>query len=771
MSEKIDAIVTASSPVPTSIKLEAGARTARGSLILTFAATVDGELLTMTGDEGLFSLEISGGRLDGFTKTKDQVRHIDAEDTLGLDDGTLHTLGITVDDFGTHVFVDGYEAFTTSLDVWTEQLEVEDISIDPAGIFDIRKFTIYNSPLTSHAQVAEAVAPEPFVEFAAAELSQRDARRCGGLTRGALRARIRARGVGQGGTIIAAQGSNGRLELELTAGGIQYTVFEGVSQEKPIASVFGAGHFDDGGWHDVILTSGRGALVLYVDGYQIGQAPGAAFFDQIGDISRVTVGMNLEGSRLFGEAQTAAIYSTVLSDHQVKRLAGVAPLETQTLFDTGLKGSASYRIPSLLTLESGVVLAGADQRVSIANDSPNDINFVLRRSLDGGKTFEDVQTLITYPGEGRLGASVIDSVLVQDKQTGRVLVLIDHFPGGIGQPNCAVGTGYTVDGLQELHDRAGNHYVRQADGRVETQDGESTDFEVDQEGNVTENGKPRGNIYLAYGVDKNESLFTARTSYLQMIYSDDDGATWSDPIDITSQVKADWMRFFGTSPGNGIQLANGRILIPVYYNHEEGITFSCAVIYTDDGGKTWHLGESPNDNRELFGEKIHSRNLTDDRGSLHESALVEGSDGSVHVYMRNQHPSGRVAHSVSQDHGETWGPVDYVEQLTEIFSQPNCIRITLDPVTAQKRGVDSAIVFANASRMLPFRGCGVLRLSFDDGKTWPHNKVFNPRHYVYQCMAQLPDGDIALLWERETQGLFLTRLPIAWLTESRSTIS
>ena len=66
---------------------------------------------------------------------------------------------------------------------------------------------------------------------------------------------------------------------------------------------------------------------------------------------------------------------------------------------------------------------------------------------------------------------------------------------------------------------------------------------------------------------------------------------------------------------------------------------------------------------------------------------------------------------------------------------------------------------------------GVLRLSYDDGATWPHNRVVTPRHYVYQCMAQLPSGDIALLWEREWQGLFLTTVPLAWLTSSRSTIS
>ena len=161
-----------------------------------------------------------------------------------------------------------------------------------------------------------------------------------------------------------------------------------------------------------------------------------------------------------------------------------------------------------------------------------------------------------------------------------------------------------------------------------------------------------------------------------MITSDDDGATWSEPIDITAQVKADWMCFLGTGPGNAIQLTApehvGRILAPVYYSHEAGGTgyLSCAAIYSDDGGTTWTLGASPNDGREVLGAVVHSRNLTDERASLYESVLVEGTDGAVHVWARNQHPSGRVAHAVSHDGGVTWGEVDYDEQLPEIFSSP-----------------------------------------------------------------------------------------------------
>ncbi|NKN51946.1 exo-alpha-sialidase, partial [Clostridioides difficile] len=145
------------------------------------------------------------------------------------------------------------------------------------------------------------------------------------------------------------------------------------------------------------------------------------------------------------------------------------------------------------------------------------------------------------------------------------------------------------------------------------------------------------NIHLAAGVDPHESLLTLRICNLILIHSDDDGRTWSRPINLNPALKQPWMRFLGTSPGNGIQLEHGthrgRLLAPVYYNHEEGKTFSWAAVYSDDEGQTWNLGKSPNDERELFGKIVSSRHLNDDRGSTHESALVETPDGVVHSFM------------------------------------------------------------------------------------------------------------------------------------------
>ena len=794
----------ASSPLSVSERdVAALAACERGTILLDVSVRADVTLMELTGSNGRITLSLRGGRLYGEqvlgsdgspeigTEEQDGVerRLLDAEDALGLDDGRPHTIALTVNETGTHLYADGYECFSTTLTAFLVQIGLTGVRIDPDGIAAVTRLAAWAEPLSDRAVMAQSLAVTPMVQFAASELSARDARRVGALAAGAIRALFRTRGRGQAGRVIAASGQGGTLHLDIDAGGLTYRVLPGADspETEPLVEVRAPGHWDDGAWHDVVVTSARGAVEIHVDGYQVAHAPGSAFLADIAPVARVVVGADLNGKRLFGEVQTAMIYDAALTDAQIKRLAGAVPLPTRALFDTGYHGALSYRIPSLLTLDSGVILAGADQRVSIPNDAPNDINLVMRRSLDGGQTWEEMRTLLSLPGTGALGASLIDSVLVQDHSTGRVICLVDQFPGGIGQPNAVVGTGFDAQGRRVLHNRARELFAVEPDGTVVTAAGEPTDYRVvlsndaatgARAGDVLLGGEAAGSIYLAYEQAPEECLFQHRSSHLLMITSDDDGATWSEPTDITAQVKADWMCFLGTGPGNAIQLTGpehaGRILVPVYYSHEAGGTgfLSCAAIYSDDGGASWTLGSSPNDGREILGDIVSSRDLADERASLYESVLVEGADGAVHVWARNQHPAGRVAHAVSRDGGATWGEVDYHDQLTEIFSQPNAIAVTgASDIAGAAEPSSRSIVFANASQMLPFRGCGVMRLSHDDGVTWPHNRVINPRHYVYQCMAQLPSGDIALLWEREWQGLFLTTVPLTWLVSSRSTIS
>jgi sialidase-1 len=737
---------------------------AEGTIVFDVRTRVDGTIFEAKGGKATISLKLQDDHLVYESHAARQDATLDLEDVSPLEDGTWHSVAVTVQKDGTRIFVDGYHEFCGTTPVFFSDFEGKgELSVGREAI-EVRKFEVIPKILSSAQLIACAAKPEPLIQFAANHLSDYDVKQVSELAKGTIFVRFRVRGQGQGGVMLAASG-NGieQLRLSVQADGIHY---ETLGKYGEWRTFFAQGSWADGGWHDVAVRVGLGAVELYVDGFRELHAPGQTFFSDVSGADTIMIGQDTGGIRMLGEASVAQIYESVLGDHQIKRLSHIEDLQTTPLFDRGFHGSASYRIPSLLTLPSGTVIAGADQRVSIANDSPNDINFVIRRSLDGGNTWEDLQTLLDYPGEGADGASVIDSVLTYDEDAKRVIVLIDQYPGGVGQPNNEQGKGVDEQGNLLLFDRDKNVYLLHADGTVTTKDGKKTAYTVSESGNVTvEKGgakQPAGNIYLKDGVDPHQNLLEARTCFLQMIYSDDEGKTWSKPKNLNGMIKEQWMAFMGTSPGTGLQLKKGkhkgRILVPTYFNGEKAMRFSAGVVYSDDHGMTWKRGKSVNDDRVFKGKTLNPRNFTDDEASLHESTLHERQDGSVAIFMRNQNPAGRVAVAVSQNGGESWGEVSFHPQLPEIFSQPNSV--SLPDVAGDGK---DRMVFANASELLPYRGAGVLRLSEDGGKTFVSSRTFRPFHYVYQCMTVLPDGEIGLLWENEWQGLYLTKVPVSWL--------
>lgn len=734
------------------------------SWVFQFRARIDGALIRLHSCEDIgWELFIRAGALFLEGSTKSMSFALDMEDTASLTDATWHTLAITATSCGSKIYLDGYQCFSTTADLSPAGGGKDaKLLVEPGAGLEIREFSAHDSLLSAPEILALSPAPTPLIEFAASHLSDYDVAELSELTSGTIFARYRVRGPGQHGTILAAGGGGSeKLNLSVTEQGIEYKVLGRRGQWRTFVA---HGHWDQGRWHDVVIRVGHGAVQIYVDGYLEAHLPGQVFFAGVEGLDEVVIGQDTAGSRLFGEVRNAAIYTSVLNDAQIKKLSSVAPLDTQCLFDAGFHNSISYRIPSLITLKSGVVVAGADQRETIANDSPNSINFTIRRSFDAGATWEDLQTVLSYPGHGATGASVIDSCVVQERRSGRLIVLIDHFPGGIGQPNAAAGIGVDAKGRYLLHDGAGNQYTWNEDGTVTDAAGEKTPYHVSERGDVTINDggeeKPGGNVFLADGEDPHQSLLTARTCFLQMIYSDDDGATWSAPVNLNQDVKEEWMSFCGTSPGTGVQLRSGRLVVPIYYNGEHKRHFSAAVVYSDDGGATWKRGKSPNDGRIFEGRQIDSRTLDTEAGATHEATLIERADGSLLMLMRNQHPSGKVAAAVSTDGGETWGEVYFAQEITEIFCQPNA-------VPWPSEDCPERVVFANASQMRPYRGRGVLRLSEDGGRTWIASRTFNPAHYVYQCMTILPDGTLGLLWEREMQGLYFTRIPLEWIEAAK----
>ncbi|MFG2889394.1 exo-alpha-sialidase [Streptomyces sp. NPDC048248] len=75
--------------------------------------------------------------------------------------------------------------------------------------------------------------------------------------------------------------------------------------------------------------------------------------------------------------------------------------ESSVPYRAGTEGYASFRIPAVVRSRSGAVLAFAEGRVSSAADS-GDIDIVLKRSADGGRTWGPLQ-VVARNGSGTAG--------------------------------------------------------------------------------------------------------------------------------------------------------------------------------------------------------------------------------------------------------------------------------------------------------------------------------------------------------------------------------
>lgn len=101
----------------------------------------------------------------------------------------------------------------------------------------------------------------------------------------------------------------------------------------------------------------------------------------------------------------------------------------QDIFYTGMKpGVACYRIPALATAPDGTLLAAIDERVPSCKDlgQNQDINIVLRKSLNHGKDWTAIETLVDFPS----GISASDPSFIIDHQAGSIFLFynyMDHF--------------------------------------------------------------------------------------------------------------------------------------------------------------------------------------------------------------------------------------------------------------------------------------------------------------------------------------------------------
>jgi hypothetical protein len=297
-----------------------------------------------------------------------------------------------------------------------------------------------------------------------------------------------------------------------------------------------------------------------------------------------------------------------------------------------------------------------------------------------------------------------------------------------------------------------------------------------------------------------------RTTTNHFRYSDDNGATWSAPFDITGMLYAADERmqrdlragraprqfegddpdlfgrqlvFFG--PGRSIQLSAqhstqpNRIVVPLFYIKDRTITprakrgYGNAVLVSDDGGCSWSVpGTVP------LGEYGSS-----------EISIVELADGRIMMNARGAPPessgmsvAGRTV-AFSDDGGATW-----TRPIPDTSGIPNYIETSSGLLRISHPATDpntkSRILFSFPNSLPPegaragsaHRADGTVLLSYDEGRSWPVRKLLVPGSFGYSNMDILPDGTFLIVYENATgTAVSATRFTLGWLTDGQDTVT
>ena len=556
-----------------------------------------------------------------------------------------------------------------------------------------------------------------------------------------------------------------------------------------------------GQWNSVTFTVEKptaelphGRVRLYVNGVLSRTSlKSGHFIKDMPDVTHAQIGATKRASNtVWGsnlQVRNLTVYDRALTPDEVqtrsqlfergdleKKLPEGAKIsEKEDVFEGGMynqpnkDGIKSYRIPALLKTDKGTLIAGADERRLHSSDW-GDIGMVVRRSEDKGKTWSDRVTITNLrdnpkASDPSIGSPVnIDMVLVQDPETKRIFSIYDMFPEGkgiFGMADQREEAYKQIDGktYQILYKEGedGSYTIRE-NGTVYTPDGKPTDYRVvvdpvkpsySDKGDLYQGDQLLGNIYFTS--NKTSPFRVAKDSYLWMSYSDDDGKTWSAPQDITPMVKADWMKFLGVGPGVGIILRTGphkgRIVVPVYTtnraNHLNG-SQSSRIIYSDDHGKTWHMGGGVNDHRTLYdGTVVDSSTMSNYYAQNTESSVVQLNNGDLKLFMRGLTEDLQVA--TSHDGGLTW------DNNVDRYDVPD-VYVQMAATHTVQNGKEY-ILLANANG--PGRKNGYIRVARveEDGQlTWLHHHLIQEGEYAYNSLQQIGPDEYGLLYEHHAPG-------------------
>lgn len=340
----------------------------------------------------------------------------------------------------------------------------------------------------------------------------------------------------------------------------------------------------------------------------------------------------------------------------------------------------TYRIPGLVTTNKGTLIAVYDNRYNNSKDLQEDIDVGMSRSVDGGQTWQPMQIIMDMGEWGGLSQrlnGVGDPCVLYDHTTHTIWVAALWMHGS--QP----------DKMAWI------------------------------------NSKP--------GMEPGE------TGQFVIVNSTDDGHTWSEPINITKQIKEPEWQLLLQGPGRGITLDDGTLIFPAQFKSDLGekaldggkFTSHSTLVYSRDGGQNWHIG-------------------TGAKSNTTEAQVAVLSDGSLMLNMRDDRnrkdksASNGRAIATTNDLGKTWKTHP---TSNSVLPESNCMASLIStPLRINDKTVN-ALFFSNPNNKSK-RTNMTIKASLDEGMTWPYELEVNETNgFGYSCLTMIDDKHIGILYE------------------------